>query len=60
MWDKKFRQNRDAPPLPLCMKIFDEGIFLKHQSVLQWNISVQWDKKFSIENLDTPSRLSDA
>ena len=52
MWDKKFRQNRDAPLL--CMKISDKGIFLKHQSVLQWNISVQWDKKFSTENLDTP------
>ena len=26
------------------MKIFDERIFLKHQSVLQWNISIQWDK----------------
>ena len=42
MWDKKFRQNRDAPLL--CMKIFDKRIFLKHQSVLQWNISIQWDK----------------
>ena len=42
LWDKKFRQNRDAPLL--CMKIFDERIFLKHQSVLQWNISIQWDK----------------
>ena len=28
----------------LCMKIFDERIFLKHQSVLQWNNSIQWDK----------------
>ena len=36
------------------MKIFDKRILLKHQSVLQWNISVQWDKNFSIENLDTP------
>ena len=42
LWDKKFRQNRDAPLL--CMKIFDERIFLKHQSVLQWIISIQWDK----------------
>ena len=42
LWDKKFRQNLDAPLL--CMKIFVERIFLKHQSVLQWNISIQWDK----------------
>ena len=35
------------------MKIFDKRIFLKHQSVLQWNISVQWDKT-STENRDTP------
>ena len=34
------------PPPLLCMKIFDKRIFLKHQSVLQWNISVQWDKNF--------------
>ena len=33
------------PPF-LCMKIFDRRIFLKHQNVLQWNISVQWDKNF--------------
>ena len=39
---QKVRQNRDAPLL--CMKIFDERIFLKHQSVLQWNNSIQWDK----------------
>ena len=45
LWDKKFRQYRDAPPL-LCMKIFYKRIFLKHQSVFQWNISVQWDKNF--------------
>ena len=42
-----------SPPL-LCMKIFDKGIFLKHQSVLQGNISAQRDKTFSTENLDTP------
>ena len=41
------------PPL-LCMKIFDKRIFLKHQSVLQWNIFVQWDKNSSTENRDTP------
>ena len=54
LWDKKFRQNRDAPLL--CMKEFDKRIFLKHQSVLQWNILVQWDKNFSTENRD-PSPL---
>ena len=41
----------------LCMKIFDERIFLKHQIVLQWNISVKWDKIFSAENRDTPPPL---
>ena len=44
LWDKNFRQKPDAPLL--CMKIFDKRIFLKHQSVLQWNFSVQWDKNF--------------
>ena len=29
-----------CPPPLLCMKNFDKRIFLKHQSVLQWNISV--------------------
>ena len=34
-------------PAPLlCMKVFDIRIFLKHQSVLQRNISVKWDKNF--------------
>ena len=37
----------------LCMKIFHKRIFLKQQSVLQWNILVQWDKNFSTENRDT-------
>ena len=54
LWDKKFRQNRDALPPRLCMKIFHKRIFLKHQIVLQWNISVQPDKNFSAENRDTP------
>ena len=36
-----------CPPPLLCMKNFDEKIFLKkHQSVFQWNVSVQWDKNF--------------
>ena len=53
LWDKKFRQNRDSPP-SLCMKIFDKRIFLKHQSVLQWNISVQWDKNFDGKSWYSP------
>ena len=58
LWDKKFRQNRDAPPPPLlCMKIFNKRIFLKHQSVLQWNFLVQSDKNFSRESRDTPPPL---
>ena len=39
----------------LCMKTFDKRIFLKHQTVFQWNISVQWDNNFSTKNRDTPS-----
>ena len=38
----------------LCMKIFDKRIFLKHQSVLQWNISVQWDKNFDGKSWYSP------
>ena len=51
LWGKKFRQNRDAPSYASKFSIKD---FLKHQSALQWNISVQWDKNFSTENRDTP------
>ena len=41
-------KNFDKTKMPpfLCMKVFDKRSFLKHQSVLQWNISVQWDKNF--------------
>ena len=42
-----------SPPL-LCMKIFDKRIFLKHQSVLKWNISVQWDKNFDGKSWYSP------
>ena len=46
-----------CPPL-LCMKIFDKRIFLKqHQSVLQWNISVQWDKNFDGKSWYSPAPL---
>ena len=55
MWDKKFRQNRDAPLL--CMKIFYKRIFLKHQSVLQWNISIQWDKNSDGKSWYSPPPL---
>ena len=45
-------------PVPLiCMKIFDKRIFLKHQSVLQWNISVQWDKNFDGKSWYPPPPL---
>ena len=44
------------PPPLLCMKIFDKWIFLKHQSVLQWNISVQWDKNFDGKSWYSPPR----
>ena len=52
--DTKSSDKTVMPSPLLCMKIFDKRILLKHQSVLQWNISVQWDKNFSIENVDTP------
>ena len=45
-----------CPPL-LCMKIFDKRIFLKYQSVLQWNISVQWDKNFDGKSWYSPPPL---
>ena len=44
------------PPPLLCMKIFDKRIFLKqHQSVFQWNVSVQWDKNFDGKSWYSPS-----
>ena len=56
LWDKKFRQNRDTPLL--CIKIFEKRIFLKHQSVFQWNISAQWDKNFDGKSWYPPPLLS--
>ena len=55
LWDKKFLQNRDAPS-PLMQENFrkKKRIFLKHQSVLQWNISVQWDKNFDGKSWYSP------
>ena len=53
LWDKKYRHNRDAPPL-LCMESFDKRIFLKHHSVLQWNSLVQSDKNFATEKRHIP------
>ena len=45
-----------CPPPLLCMKNFDERIFLKqHQSVFQWNVSVQWDKDFDGKSWYSPS-----
>ena len=41
MWDKKF--DKTVMPPSYAWK-FLKRIFLKHQSVLQWNISIQWDK----------------
>ena len=39
--------NKTVTPRPrLCMKTFDKRNFLKHQSFLQWNFLVQWDKNF--------------
>ena len=52
LWDKKNRQNRDAPPF-LCPKIFDKRSFQKHQIVVQWNFLVQSDKNFQTEKRDT-------
>ena len=55
LWDNKFRQNPDAPSY--AWKVSIKFFFLKHQSVLQWNILVQWDKNFSTENRDTSPPL---
>ena len=50
--------NKTVMPPLLCMKFFDKRIFLKqHQSVLQWIISVQWDKNFDGKSW-TPPPLS--
>ena len=40
---QKLRRNivMTPPPRLLCMKIIEKRIFLKHQSVLQWNFLVQ-------------------
>ena len=47
-----------CPPPLLCMKIFAKRIFLKqHQSVFQWNVSVQWDKNFDGKSWYSPSPL---
>ena len=42
---QKFSTKTVMRPFP-CMKIFDKRVFLKHQNVLQWKISVQYDKNF--------------
>ena len=53
--------RRKVPTKPwcplLCMKIFDERIFLKHQNVLQWNFSVTWDKNFDGKSWYSPPPL---
>ena len=54
---KNFDKTKMPPPL-LCMKIFDKRSFLKHQSVLQWNISVQWDRNFDGKSWYHPALLS--
>ena len=46
-----------CPAFLLCRKTSDKRMFLKHQSVLQWNISVQWAKT-STEIRDNPPVLS--
>ena len=38
----------------LCMTIFDKRVFLKHHSVLQWNILKLSDKNFRRKNLKPP------
>ena len=51
LWDKKNRQNRDAPPAHMHEKFWIKNFF-KHKIVLHWNILAQWDKIFSTENRD--------
>ena len=43
-----------APSPLLCMTIFHKRVFLKHHSVLQWNILKLSDKNFSTEKPETP------
>ena len=65
MWDKNFlTEKRDTtsllpllPPPLLSINFFDTRNFVKHRRVPLWNFSALWDKKFSTENLDTPSPL---
>ena len=51
---QKFSTKPWCPATLLCMKFFDKRIFLKHQSVLQWNISVQWGKNFDGKSWNPP------
>ena len=54
-WSCETEKTGKIVMLPLlCMKLFQRKIFLKHHSVLQWNISVEPGKKFSTETRDTP------
>ena len=55
---QKFPTKPWCPPPLLCMKIFDKRIFLKHQSVLQWNISYSETKNFRRKILILPPLLS--
>ena len=57
LWDEKFRQNRDAPPPSYAWNFSIKEFSLKHQSVLQWNISVQWDKNFDGKSWYPPPPL---
>ena len=51
LWDKKIRQNRDAPA-HICIRSFELKKFLKQKIVLQWSFLAQWDKNFSKGNRD--------
>ena len=54
--------RQKVPTKPWCPSsnawiFFDKRIFLKPQSVLQWNIPVQWDKNFDGKSWYSPPPL---
>ena len=55
---KTTTENRDTPPLSRLFSIPEINETLKDSPLRKF--SALWDKKFSTENLDTPSPFSDS